>query len=368
METPTANTRDYLALWSVPGIGSLTARKLISYAGSVEAVFTMKKAHLLKIPGVGTQLADALAKSKAYQKADEELAFAEKFHIRIQTLFDADYPFRLKQCEDAPLVLFSKGLPIDNNKKYLAMVGTRSATQQGKDFCNKFVAELSERGYEILIVSGLAYGIDIASHKAALMNNLGTYGVLAHGLDSIYPSQHRKTAAEMLEKGGLLTEFMKGVFPDRNNFVRRNRIIAGLSDAVLVVESDVKGGSLLTAEMANSYSRDVFAVPGRVTDKYSSGCNRFIKSNRAALLESVSDLEYQMGWQPKQNAVQKQLFIEFVGDEKVVMDLFNEQEHMNIDTICRLSGLSMPKVSALLLNLEFGGHVKCLPGKVFYRT
>ncbi len=367
MESTTLNKRDYLALWAIPGIGSVTARKIISYTSSFDAIFKLNKTQLLKIPGVGPQLAESISKTNAYQKADEELAFAEKYQINILTLFDKEYPSRLKQCEDAPLILFSKGNLFNETKKYVAVVGTRNATQQGKDFCDKFIDDLSGRGYESVIVSGLAYGIDIAAHKAALKHNTATIGVLAHGLDTIYPAQHRKIAAEMIKKGSLVTEFMHGIFPDKNNFVRRNRIIAGLCDALVVVESDIKGGALLTADMANSYNRDVFAVPGRINDKYALGCNLFIKSNRAALIENVADLEYQMGWQTSAGVIQKQLFTNFEGDEKIIMDLFAAENNLNIDTICRLSGLTMPKVSALLLNLEFDGHVKCLPGKTFYR-
>jgi DNA processing protein len=368
LEASNLSKRECLALWAVPGIGSITARKLIAYAGSVEGVFGLSKTMLLKIPGIGPQLASAILNSEGFKKAEDEMAFADKYKINIHTFFDTTYPYRLKQCEDAPLVLFSKGAPINENRKYIAMVGTRNATQYGKDFCERFIEDLSVRGYESVIVSGLAYGIDIAAHKAALKNKMPTYGVLAHGLDSIYPTQHRKVAAEMMEQGGLITEFMQGVFPDKNNFVRRNRIIAGMCDALIVVESDVKGGSLLTAGMANSYNRDVFAVPGRITDKYSSGCNLFIKSNRAALLEKVADLEYQMGWQSSEKIVQKQLFANFEGEEKVIMDVFETQNNLNIDTICQESGLPMAKVSALLLTLEFAGHIKCLPGKIFYKS
>ncbi|MCK9207101.1 MAG: DNA-processing protein DprA [Salinivirgaceae bacterium] len=368
MENSQENRRNYLALWAVPGIGSITSRKLIAYAGGIQEIFRLKKPELQKIPGIGPLLAENIIQTECFKKADEALAFAEKYKIQIQTVFDEDYPYRLKQCEDAPLILFTKGQPIETTKKYVAMVGTRSGTSYGKDFCERWITSLAERGHDAIIVSGLAYGIDIAAHKAALHHQLGTIGVLAHGLDTLYPVQHRKIAAEMLEKGGLVTEFFPGTFPDKNNFVRRNRIIAGLSDAIIVVESDVTGGALITAELANSYSRDVFAVPGRAGDKYSSGCNKLIKSNRAALIETVEDLEYQMGWQTETKPTQKQLFIEFTPEETKIMDLFNTQPQLNIDEISRLSELSMPKVSALLLNLEFAGAVKCLPGKIFYRT
>lgn len=360
--------RDYLALWSVPGIGSMTSRKLISYAGSAKDVLEIKKAELLKVPGVGPKLIETLISGNHYNRADEELEFIEKYKIRVTTIFDDDYPYRLKQCEDAPLLLFTKGQPLDDDKKYIAIVGTRSASQYGKSFCEKFIGELKEKGHEAIIISGLAYGIDIAAHKSALKLKIPTYGVLGHGLKTIYPAHHRKVAAEMIENGGLITEFMHEVFPDKNNFVRRNRVIAGLCDAIIVVESDFKGGSLITADLANSYNRDVFAVPGRLNDKFSLGTNKLIKSNRAALIESVTDLEYIMGWETSSKPKQKVLFHNFSEEEKIIMAQFDNGDELNIDSICRGSGLKMSKVSALLLNLEFMDAVKCLPGKVFYKV
>jgi len=354
-----------LALWSISGIGSMTARKLIAYAGSAANVLNLKRKELMKIPGVGEKVITAIASTDFYKLADKELEFASKYNIKITTLFDNDYPYRLKQCEDAPLVIFSKGKPIDDNKKYISIVGTREATEYGKSFCNKFISSLKERGHDIVIVSGLAFGIDIAAHKTALKNNIPTYGVLAHGLDTIYPSQHRDVAAKMLTEGGLITEFMHGMFADKGNFVRRNRVIAGLCDATIVVESDIRGGALITAELANSYNRDVFAVPGRINDKYSSGTNKLIKINKAALIESVDDLEYIMDWQPKNKVVQKQLFVELSEDEKIIMTLFEKNQELNIDIICRKSGFTISKTSSILLNLEFQGVIKSLPGKIY---
>ncbi len=368
MDTKAEQLRNYLALWAVPGIGSITSRKLIAYTGGIDEIFRMKQPELQKIPGIGPLLSENIVKTECFKRADEALAFAIKYHINIHTVFDEDYPYRLKQCEDAPLILFTKGVPIQTDKKFISIVGTRSATAYGKDFCEKWISSLAERGHDAVIVSGLAYGIDIAAHKAALHNLLGTIGVLAHGLDTIYPTQHRKIAAEMLEKGGLVTEFFPNTFPDKTNFVRRNRIIAGLSDAVIVVESDVTGGALITAEQAISYNRDVFAVPGRLGEKYSSGCNKLIKTNKAALIETVEDMEYQMDWQTTNKPVQKLLFVDLTDDEQKIMNLFAQQSHWNIDEICRTTKLTMPKVSAILLNLEFAGVIKCLPGKIFYKT
>ncbi|MDA3890239.1 MAG: DNA-processing protein DprA [Salinivirgaceae bacterium] len=360
--------RHYLALWSVSGIGSMISRKLIAHVGSPQAVLELSKPKLSKINGVGPKLIESLVEGGHYEKADKELEFVEKYNIRITSIFDDDYPFRLKQCEDAPLLFFTKGQPLNENKKYISIVGTRNSTAYGNDFCQNFISRLKEKGHDAVIISGLAYGIDIAAHKAALKNQIPTYGVLGHGLDRMYPAQHRKTASEMLENGGLITEFMHGVFPDKNNFVRRNRVIAGLSDATIVVESDIKGGSLITADLANSYSRDVFAVPGRLHDTYSLGTNKLIKANKAALIETVEDLEYIMGWEAVQESIQQQLFHNFSNEEQIIMDLFNKGEELNIDNICRSSGLTMSKVSAILLTLEFMGAVKCLPGKVFHKA
>ena len=360
--------RDYIALWSIPGIGSITARKLIAYAGNVQNIFDLKSDELNKIPGIGPKLVSTISNKEHYKRADEELDYIEKYGIKATTIHDTDYPYRLKQCEDAPLILFTKGKPIDDSKKYVAIVGTRNASQYGKNFCERLIGDLKDKGHDIVIISGLAYGIDITSHKIANKLEIPTYGVLGHGLNTIYPPSHRDVATEMLKQGGLITEFMHTMFPDKNNFVRRNRIIAGLCDATIVVESDIRGGSLITANLANSYSRDVFAVPGRINDKNSLGTNKLIKSNKAALIESVADLEYIMGWDASSKPKQKTLFQEFTDDENIVMNLFNTNEELNIDTICRSSGMKMAKVSAILLNLEFKDAVKCLPGKVFYKT
>lgn len=368
MESIIPSTRDCLALWAVPGIGSLMSRRLIAYFGGIEQLFKLKSSELQKISGIGPQLADSIKKENYYEKADQMLAFAEKYRIDILTSFNDKYPVRLKQCEDGPLVLFVKGQPIKEELKYIAMVGTRSATTRGTAFCQELIEELKKKNHEVCIVSGLAFGIDITAHRASLAQKIPTIGVLGHGFDTMYPASHRNTATEMLEQGCLVTEFFPGVFPDKNNFIRRNRIIAGLSDAVIVVESDVKGGALITAQLANSYNREVFAVPGRTNDKYSSGCNWLIKTNQANLLEKINDLEYQMGWDEKPKVIQKQLFVELQPDEKVIYDFLLQQTEATIDIICRETGLAMPKVSALLLTMEFNGLVKSLPGKVYAKV
>jgi DNA processing protein len=365
MEQLTPDTRDCLALWAIPGIGSLISRKLIAYSGGIKNLFNQKNSELQKIPGIGPLLAEAITKEDYYRKADEVLEFSSKYHIQVVSWFDESYPVRLKQCDDSPLILFIKGQPLLEQRKYVAIVGTRNATQRGTGFCLDLIEQMKVKNHDVCIVSGLAFGIDVAAHKASLTNNIPTIGVLGHGLDTMYPATHRKIAAEMINNGCLVTEFFPGVFPDKNNFVRRNRLIAGLSDAVIVVESDVKGGALITAQLANSYNREVFAVPGRTNDRFSSGCNWLIKTNQANLMESLADLEYQMGWDEKPKIVQKQLFVELQPDEQLIYSLLEKQSEVAIDIISRETGLNMPKVSALLLNMEFNGLVKCMPGKVF---
>lgn len=367
MEQDKPDLRDCLALWAVPGIGSMMSKRIISYSGGIKELFRLKTNDLLRIPGIGQTLAEAIRHEDYYRHADEMLEFAEKFGISILTWFDKDYPARLKVCEDSPLVLFVKGQPIDSGKKYLSMVGTRSATQRGQALCRDLVEQISQAHPDVCIVSGLAYGIDIAAHKASVEFGVPTYGVLAHGLDTIYPTQHRDVATEMLKKGGLVTEFFPKTVPDKNNFVRRNRIIAGLCDATIVVESDVRGGSLITAELANAYNRDVFALPGRPSDKYSSGCNKLIKTSQAHLVESLDDIEYVLGWNSQPKAIQRSLFIDLDPESQKIYDALQDGE-LSIDIICRSTGMPMPKVSSLLLTMELNGVVRGMPGKLYARA
>jgi len=358
-----------VALSMISGIGNITAKKLIAYFGSVEEIFTAKKKDLTKIQGIGDILAKEIIKSNALKLAEKELKFTEKHHIDILFFLDKNYPERLKNCDDAPIILYFKGKSELKSKKIISIVGTRKATHYGKDNCNELIKSLKENGHAPLIVSGLAYGIDICAHKAALQNNLATIAVLGHGLHTIYPAAHKKFAKEIYENGGLLTEFPSNSKLDPANFVRRNRIIAGMADATIVVESANKGGSLITADLANSYNRDVFAFPGRTGDKYSAGCNWLIKTNRAALIENIKDLEYILGWQTEiKQPIQKQLFIELNNDEKIIMDVLNNSEELSIDIITIKTGMPMSKVSALLLNLEFSGLIKSLPGKIYKKN
>lgn len=357
----------YIALTSIPNIGNINAKKLIAYCSNVEQVFSEKLSALEKIPGIGTVYAKNIIKHKegALEIANQELEFIEKNDITPLTVYDASYPKRLVHCEDGPLVIYTKGSVDLNSSKVISVVGTRKATDYGKDFCEKLIEELAP--HTPIIISGLAFGVDVCAHKAAVKNNISTVGVVAHGLDRLYPSQHRGLANQMLGNGGLLTEFKSGTNPDRENFPKRNRIIAGLSDATIVIESSKKGGSLITAELANCYNRDVFAVPGRVTDSYSEGCNALIKQNKAHLLQSVKDIEYLMNWEitEKNKNNQPQLFVELSSDEKVLFDILSQQDKIAIDNLALQSKFTMSQTAALLLEMEFKNVVKSLPGKMY---
>ena len=348
------------------GIGNINAKKLIAYTGSVEGVFKEKKQNLEKIPGIGTKLSKEIINSDARVKAEEEIKFTEKNKIEVLFFNDKNYPERLKHCEDAPIIIYQKGKYDLNKKKVLSIVGTRNATVNGKENCDKIISDLSKRGHNPLIVSGLAYGVDICAHKAAIKNNLDTVAVLGHGFSTIYPAAHRKYAKEIIYNGTLLTEFPHNSKLEPSNFVRRNRIIAGISDATIVIESAKKGGSLITAELANSYNRDVFAFPGRITDKYSEGCNLLIKTNRAALIQNYKDIEYILAWEKKnKKAIHPKLFVELNTEEQKIYDLLKEGKELSIDVICFKINLPTSKVSAMLLNLEFQDLIISLPGKTY---
>jgi DNA processing protein len=336
----------------------------------VEAVFNESYRNLLKIPGIGTNLARYISDRSYLEVAEKEADFVTKNNIRTFFYLDNDYPFRLKQCEDSPVVFFFRGNCNPDAAKILGVVGTRSATLRGKELCEKIISGLASAHPDLIIVSGLAYGIDIASHKAAIAGNLSTIGVLAHGFKTIYPSIHRSTADTMLKNGGLITDFLSDALPERNNFIKRNRIIAGLSDAILVVESGIRGGALITADIAGSYNRDVFAVPGRPEDQWSAGCNAMIKNNKAALVESAEDIEYQLDWKPEKSkpAVQGSLFSEMDEMEKLIYGLISKEGESGIDHICRTLDIPVFRLSAQLLQMEFKGFIKCSPGNVYRVT
>ena len=356
-----------IAITLIPGIGDILAKNLIAYCGGAEAVFKEKKQNLIKIPGIGTITADSIKKQNVLARAEKEITFILKYKIQPLFFLDDAYPKRLKQCADSPVMLYYKGNADLNAAKIISIVGTRNATTYGKTICENFIAELA--GMDVLIVSGLAYGIDICAHRAALENNLATVGVLAHGLDNIYPSVHTATAKKMVENGGLLTDYLSETNPDKENFPKRNRIVAGMADATVVVESKNGGGSLITADIANSYSRDVFAFPGRIDDACSEGCNNLIKINKAALIQSAKDIVYIMGWEEKINKGKKkeqlQMLVNLNPEEELIVGVLKEKGTVNVDDICYASKLTMSKVSTLLLTLEFSNVVKSLPGKMY---
>ncbi|NMC40860.1 MAG: DNA-protecting protein DprA [Bacteroidales bacterium] len=356
-----------IALSLIPRIGDINARKLVSHIGSVEGIFHEPYRSLIKIPGIGSSLARYISDKSYLKTAEKEAEFVEKKKIRTFFYLDSDYPYRLKQCDDSPVLFYFTGNCNLNAPRILSIVGTRNATSRGREICDRIITGLAVDNPELVIVSGLAYGIDIAAHKSALANKLPTIGVLGHGFKALYPSVHRPVAASMLENGGLITDFRSDEKPERNNFIKRNRIIAGISDATLVVESAVEGGALITADIANSYNRDVFAVPGRIDDPWSGGCNNLIKRNKAALIENHEDIEYFLDWKPqkKNPPVQRVLFSDLDDDERKIIEMLNAEEELNIDQISRRCGLPVNRLSSVILQMELKGLLKCFPGNVY---
>lgn len=359
-----------IALTKIPGVGDITARNLLQIVGDEEDIFKSGRKTLSKIQGLASRLVDEILNPEVLKKAEEELAFIEKNNISTYFISDKDYPHRLKECVDAPILLYFKGETDFNADKVISIVGTRNSTNYGNNFCDSFIESISATLPDALIVSGLAYGIDVQAHKSALKYNLPTIGVLAHGLDRIYPSAHRQTAKEMLENGGVLTEFPSKTEPDRFNFVRRNRIVAGMADAIIVVESDEKGGSLITAEIANSYCKDVFAVPGKIGDKYSRGCNKLISSHKADLFQSTEYFLQQMGWdneteKKRKTPRQQELFINLTDEEQSIRDKIQEKEPIHIDQLARELNLPAYQLFSTLLELEMKGVIKNQPGNLY---
>lgn len=358
----------FLALHFIPGIGDYLVKQLISYCGSAEEVFKKPKGKLLKIPGIGEVTATAIISQKSFDLAEKEFKKAEKEQTQLLFFTDKNYPSRLKSIEDAPSLLYVKGHPNFENSKSVAIVGTRKATDYGKDMVEKIVQELIP--HQAIIISGLAYGIDIHAHKHALKNNLPTVGVMGSGMDIVYPATHKDTAKKMIEhNGGLLTENHFGTKPDAHNFPARNRIIAGLCDALIVVEAAEKGGALITAEIANSYNKDVFAVPGALGSTYSEGCNKLIKTNRANLYTSIKDLEYIMNWSPQEKEEKPKQRFDFSSlepEEKLIADLLLQKNGpMMIDEISHLSSIGPSQLASILLGMEFKNLVRSLPGKQY---
>ncbi|MCI0922514.1 DNA-processing protein DprA [Sphingobacterium rhinopitheci] len=361
------NELEKIALTKIKGIGPKISRTLLAYCGSVESIFSSSKKQLLSIPGIGNTIVNIIHSKSYLQEAEKELAFIEKHHISAIWIEDDAYPKKLKKCEDAPILLYYKGSVPLNQQRTVSIVGTRNATNYGKKICEDFIFQLKESN--IHIVSGLAYGIDIHAHKQALKNSISTVAVLGHGLDQIYPSAHREIALRMLENGGLLTEFPSGTNPERAHFPMRNRIIAGLADVTVVIEAAQKGGALITAEIANSYNRDVCAFPGAIDQEYSAGCNYLIKTNRAHLIRHADDLCYLMNWDTTKsvkNTTQLNLLqSELSKDETKIYLYIKEKEHASIDDIVLFCDWPQSKLAVTLLEMEMKGILLSLPGKIY---
>ncbi len=356
-----------LALLKVEGIGDVVAKKLIKHCGSSSAVFQTSKKSLVAIDGIGQYLYKNLQEKAVFQMAEKELLFIEDENISYTTFEDKSYPERLKHCADGPIILFQSGTIDLQNKKLINIVGTRQTTPYGIDFTKKLISDLAP--LNPVIVSGFAYGVDIVAHQAAVQNSLQTVGVLAHGLNQIYPKSHKKYVSQMEQNGGFMTEFWSTSNPERENFIKRNRIVAGMCEATIVIESAEKGGSLITASIANDYNRDVFAVPGRVSDKFSQGCNNLIKTQRAHLLNSAADLIYILNWdinsKKESKPVQKQLFVSLTEDEQKIYDYLVIKENELMDIIALDCDFPIFKISSLLLNMELKGVIRPMPGKLF---
>ncbi|WP_339610741.1 DNA-processing protein DprA [uncultured Planktosalinus sp.] len=355
-----------LVLQKVPNLGDASAKKLIQKAGSPKAVFTEKKATLMKIDGIGSFKLKDLYSKDYYVLAEDELKFIESNEIKTTYFKEDHYPEKLKHCLDGPILFFQRGNINLNKKRIISVVGTRKVTSYGVRLCEELIEELTP--LDPVIISGFAYGVDISAHKAALKNNLQTIGCLAHGLNQIYPKTHHKYIKDVEYNGGFITEFWSSDVFDRNNFLKRNRIIAGISEATIVIESAEKGGSLVTANIANSYNRDVFAVPGRISDTQSQGCNNLIKTQRAHLLTSAADLIYILNWnlgKEKPKTIQKQLFVELEEEEQKIYNYLKAQNKAHIDTIAINCSMPVFKITTELLKLELKGVVRPLPGKIF---
>lgn len=355
-----------VALTMLPNVGSVVAKNLVAYCGSAEAVFSTPKAKLEKIPLIGKERAEQIASADVLKEAEEELRFIEKYNIEPIFFTDKNYPYRLKECVDAPVLLYYKGTADLNAGKIIGVVGTRRISEYGKEMTKKLIADLS--GQNILVVSGLAYGVDTAAHHAAVDNGLQTVGVLAHGLNTIYPQQNKNLAKQMIMQGGLLSEYRSTEDMHPSKFPSRNRIVAGICDAVVVVESAIEGGALITANIANSYNRDVFAFPGRANDKYSAGCNFLIKTYKAKMIDSAEDVLKEMNWVNNESGgggkvKQRQLALNLSETELAIYNLLNDKIEMAIDEIADVTQMNSGTLAATLLEMEMNSLLVSLPGK-----
>lgn len=355
-----------IALTLVPHIGDVQTKLLIQHFGDAPSIFKASKKELNHVEGIGEIRAASIKNFTDFELAEKEIEFLKKYSIAPLFLTDAHYPKRLLNCYDSPAMLYYKGTADLNASKIIAIVGTRSHSDYGKSICESLISELVNE--DVLIISGLAFGIDSIAHKSCIKNQIKTVGVLAHGLDRVYPSQNKSLAKQMAADGGLLTEFRSQTNPDRQNFPARNRIVAGMSDCVIVIETGIKGGSLITAELANGYNKDVFAIPGRTNDAKSEGCNYLIQMNKAGLITSGKDILENMGWHQsnkKERKKQRELFIELSETEKVIVGVMQDLDSIHIDDLYLKSKLSSSSVAQALLMLEMQGVVRSLPGKMY---
>ena len=366
---PSDELQALLALTCTPHLGVINGRRLLEAMGSAKAVYEHRTELPDLIPGARPVLVQALDCPAALKRAEVEIEWIQKHRVRCLAITDEDYPARLRECEDAPLALFYCGNTNLNAKHVVSMVGTRRCSEYGRDLCASFVRDLAKLCPDVLVISGLALGIDVASQRAALTNGLPTVGVLAHGLDRIYPSVHRSIAHEMVQQGGLLTEYMSFTEPERQNFLRRNRIIAGISEHTIVVESAIRGGSLSTARLAQGYARYCYAFPGRVTDESSRGCNALIRENVAALITSAEDFVHLAGWETETTApvaVQRSLFVELTDEEERVLSVLRKAEDgIQVNELVGECDIPFSRLSSLLFNMELKGVVRALPGACY---
>jgi DNA processing protein len=354
-----------LALIKTPQIGDVHARTLLNYFSTPKEIFKASTSTLEKLEGIGKIRARAIRSFKDFRFCESEIRFIEKNKIAVFAVNEPNYPKRLIHCYDAPLLLFFKGTSTLTEEKYVSIVGTRNHSIYGRKFCEQLIPSLSNMG--IVVVSGLAYGIDTIVHELCVKYNIPTIGVLAHGLDRIYPESNRKLARSMVNCGGLITPFTSDTTPEKQHFPNRNRITAGLCDAVIVVESGLKGGSLITATLAQDYHKEVFAVPGNVDSEKSMGCNQLIKNNQAAMITDVSDLLATMNWtngqKSKTKIKQKELFVDLNDMERKILAVLQEKDAIGIDDLLHVTQLSYGTAAAALLNLEMNGLIQVLPGK-----
>ncbi len=351
-----------IALSFVKGVGPVLAKSLISYCGGIANVFSTTKEKLLRIPGLGPITANEILKKNCFDRAHQEWEAMHKKGIELLFYLDKKYPYRLKECHDAPILLYKKSREVLNHPRILAVVGTRKITPYGRKVCQEILT--AAKDLNIVIVSGLAYGVDHLAHKTAVDHKIPTLAVVAHGLDRIYPSAHIPLAEKMLEMGGWISEFPMGSEPDRENFPKRNRIIAGMSDATLVIETASRGGSMITALCAEAYNRQVLAVPGRVGDKASAGCNFLIRQDIAALVEKIEDVSWQLGWDKKEakKSMQRSLPLHLTTEEMAVADLFKGSDEIDLALLHASLKVHPGKLAGLLLRMEMKNLLEPIPG------